>query len=72
MSKALRTVVLLVMATLAIGGVLGLSGCSSSSSAPPAVVNVKDATPTTLGSVNLPVAARNEPVNSRVPTWPWE
>jgi hypothetical protein len=68
MSKTLRVLVVAVLASLALGGVLLISACSSSSSS--SYVNDKNATPTTLGSVNLPVAPRNEPVNSREPTWP--
>ena len=71
MSRKFRAIVLLV--ALAIGTVVMVAACGSSSSSHAAgFYNDPHATPTTLGSVNLPVAPRNEPINSRVPTWPWE
>ena len=69
MSRKLRAIVLLV--ALAIGAVVMVAG-TAAAHASTSYYNDPDATPTTLGSVNLPVAPRNEPINYRIPTWPWE
>jgi hypothetical protein len=70
MSKAVRAVLFTI--ALVVSAVAVLAGCGSSHSAASHFYNDPHATPTTLGSANLPVAPRNEPINSRIPTWPWE